>query len=136
MFKFNAQHDCAAGKCAIKLNAREIRQERQVTTQTQAALVHTNDDKFIVNMHALHNAHRIRETLPRHLTAPIPYLQDRKAKHCELALHLRATEAKRRAETAAKSKATREKKKQQRTEQQATQVPVLENAPMSSRQEA
>lgn len=62
-------------------------------------------------MHALHNAQLLRETLPRSLTEPQPYLVDRKAKHYELAANLRVTGPLKRAETAAKAKATREKNK-------------------------
>lgn len=65
-------------------------------------------------MHALHNAALIRETLPRHLAAPKPYLADRLGKHNELAAELRVSGPTKRAETAAKTKATKAKKKQDR----------------------
>jgi hypothetical protein len=42
-------------------------------------------DRFVVNAHAFHNAHRLRETLPRSLVAPITLYQDRPAKHIEMA---------------------------------------------------
>ena len=42
-------------------------------------------------MHVLHNAHLLRNALPRNLTQPLPLFQDRQAKHFELAAELRVT---------------------------------------------
>ena len=42
-------------------------------------------------MHALHNAHLIRNTLPRDLTRPVALFPNRLAKHHELAAGLRIT---------------------------------------------
>ncbi|KAJ7347742.1 hypothetical protein DFH08DRAFT_698714 [Mycena albidolilacea] len=39
-------------------------------------MAHTSEQVFILNMHALHNAHLIHEILPRALTTPIPYFQE------------------------------------------------------------
>ncbi|KAJ6615280.1 hypothetical protein B0H10DRAFT_1746857, partial [Mycena sp. CBHHK59/15] len=50
--------------------------------------VHSEEAQFILNMHALHNAHLIREVLPRTLTAPVPYLNDRTAAHNRFATQL------------------------------------------------
>ncbi|KAJ7458804.1 hypothetical protein B0H11DRAFT_1669552, partial [Mycena galericulata] len=86
LFKFNAQHDCQRHKCKYVENPETIRQGRAVTAANQLPLaLHTVDDDYFLNMHAMHNAHLIRETLPRALTAPQPYLADRLAKHKELA---------------------------------------------------
>jgi hypothetical protein len=65
-------------------------------------------------MHALHNADLLRETLPRTLTAPIPYFADRDTKHREFAALLRVSGPAKRAATAKKSKETREKNKAKR----------------------
>jgi hypothetical protein len=86
-------------------------QERGVTTRKQTAVQHTNSDIYFINMHALHNAHLLRDTLPRGLTAPIPYFADREAKHKEFAAVLRISGPAKRAATAKKSRETREKKK-------------------------
>lgn len=51
--------------------------------------MHSALDRYFINFHALHNAHLIRATLPRDLLAPIPYFEDRKAKHEEFAAELR-----------------------------------------------
>ncbi|KAJ7110985.1 hypothetical protein C8R44DRAFT_541041, partial [Mycena epipterygia] len=61
---------------------------------------------FLVNMHALHNAQVIRETLPRHLTAPKPYFLAREAKHFEFAAALRELGPEKRAQAVAKVQAT------------------------------
>ncbi|KAJ6613535.1 hypothetical protein B0H10DRAFT_2272325 [Mycena sp. CBHHK59/15] len=42
--------------------------------------VHSEEARFILNMHALHNAHLIREVLPQTLTAPVPYLNHTETK--------------------------------------------------------
>lgn len=60
-------------------------------------------------MHALHNAHLIRETLPHHLTLPRRYLSDRVAKHAQLAAQLRVTGPLKRAQAVTKGQATRAK---------------------------
>ncbi|KAL6299568.1 hypothetical protein BKA93DRAFT_742110 [Sparassis latifolia] len=112
LFIFNAQHDCGRGKCAIVESSEPVLQERQKTNKKQKHVKHTSDDRFLLNMHALHNASLIRQSLPRHLTAPVPYLRDRRAKHDELAASLRITGPAKRAETMAKTQATKEKNKQ------------------------
>jgi hypothetical protein len=87
-------------------------QERQTTGLTQAVIHHKETEIYFINMHALHNAHLLRETLPRSLTAPIPFFSDREAKHSELAGLVRVSGPAKRAATAQKSRETREKKKQ------------------------
>jgi hypothetical protein len=42
-------------------------------------------------MHALHNAHLVRNTLPRELTRPVALFPNRLTKHHELAAGLRIT---------------------------------------------
>ncbi|KAJ7897562.1 hypothetical protein B0H14DRAFT_2192095, partial [Mycena olivaceomarginata] len=51
-------------------------------------IMHAVDDDYFWNMHGIHNAHLIRETLPQEMTIPQPYLSDRLAKHKELATQL------------------------------------------------
>ncbi|THH15683.1 hypothetical protein EW146_g4834 [Bondarzewia mesenterica] len=111
LFIFNAQHDCATGGCQISEARTTVVQERQQFECQLSCITHSDNDQYILNMHALHNASLIRETLPRHLTIPKRYFSDRKAKHDEFAVNLRITGPVKRAETAAKAKATREKKK-------------------------
>ncbi|KAJ7704692.1 hypothetical protein B0H14DRAFT_3646238 [Mycena olivaceomarginata] len=91
LFCFNAQHDCVGSNCQVVTDGERIMQEHQTTGLTQAVIHHKETEIYFINMHALHNAHLLRETLPR-------------TKHSELA-GLRAA-------TAQKSRETREKKKQ------------------------
>lgn len=105
-------------------------QERQDTTWKLKVLKHTDDDRFFVNMHALHNAALIRETLPRNLTAPKPFFEDRRAEHDKIAAWLRISGPAKRAETQRKQKETREKNKNKRvannTETSRATVAVVE----------
>ncbi|KAI0310177.1 hypothetical protein OF83DRAFT_1088541, partial [Amylostereum chailletii] len=113
LFKFNAQHDCWDGKCPITAREERVQQERQTFTSEVRRVSHSNDTRFLINMHAMHNASLIRETLPRTLVEPVPYFKSelRRFKHDKLAEQLRVTGPIKRAATAAKAKATREKNK-------------------------
>jgi hypothetical protein len=57
----------------------------------ESYIEHQPVDHFIINLHALHNAHLLRNVLPRDLTRPLPLFLDRQAKHCEWAAELRVT---------------------------------------------
>ncbi|KAJ7502025.1 hypothetical protein B0H11DRAFT_1622565, partial [Mycena galericulata] len=85
LFIFNAQHDCFGSRCQAIARGETMMQERRATGLTQTAIHHKETEIFFINMHALHNAHLIRETLPRDLTAPIPFFLDRGTKHGEFA---------------------------------------------------
>jgi hypothetical protein len=61
--------------------------------------MHAVDDDYFLNMHGIHNAHLIHETLPWKMTIPWPYLSNRLAKHKELAAQLWVSGLARRAET-------------------------------------
>ena len=73
---------------------------------------HSAHDKFFINLHALHNAWRLREVLPRNLTEPVPYITNREEFHHEMAKKLQKTNPKKRAKAKEKAKDTREQKKQ------------------------
>lgn len=68
-------------------------QERIASGLEESFIVHSNaSEEYIVNLHALHNAHLIHRHFPRHLTAPRPiYTSEevRRAHHDELAGRLR-----------------------------------------------
>ncbi|KZP03098.1 hypothetical protein FIBSPDRAFT_969316, partial [Athelia psychrophila] len=78
LFIFNAQHDCFAGHCKIVEGDQPVMQERQEIDRRQKCVAHTNDDRYLLNTHALHNSALIRETLPRSLVTPKPYLAETK----------------------------------------------------------
>ncbi|KAK7027036.1 hypothetical protein R3P38DRAFT_2496555 [Favolaschia claudopus] len=79
LLALNAQHDCVSCKCTAA--AVTIHQERITTSPTELRVSHSPEQRFLINMHALHNAHLIRDVLPRSLTTPTPYLQDLAASH-------------------------------------------------------
>ena len=99
-----------------------VHQERIVTDRTELQVAHSRDQRFILNMHGLHNAHLIREVLPRSLTAPTPYVQDRVTSHERFAAQLRETGPAKGAETQAKTKATKAKNKEGRLAQATAQA--------------
>jgi hypothetical protein len=68
---------------------------------------HSDDSRFHINLRALQNAHLIRETLPRYLTKPKPYLLDREAKHSEFAAELQETGPQKRVQAQARGQATK-----------------------------
>lgn len=80
---------------------------------------HVDDGNFVINMHAIHNAALIRKALPRHLTKPKPYLQDKDKTLSEIALKLNTAITTRRAETNAKNAAARAKRKAAASELEA-----------------
>lgn len=107
-------------------------QERQETTRTISLIRHEDDDHFVINLHALHNATLLRNILPRRLTAPKPMYEDQRAQHYEIATKLRTTQAAKRARTAAKSRETREASK---AKQQANQLSAVEDREIESEEE-
>ncbi|KZV95756.1 hypothetical protein EXIGLDRAFT_671890 [Exidia glandulosa HHB12029] len=92
-FVFNAQHDCESGRCNASMVETEISQERHMITKKLLTLSHTDDGRFIINTHALHNAHLLRRVLPRELTIPRHYHDDRAALHAQIARLLRGLTA-------------------------------------------
>jgi hypothetical protein len=83
-------------------------QERVESSRTEKFIEHKDIPKFMINTHSLHNAHLIRETLPRILTAPIPLVEDRKAKHFKIAASLRVSQGAKREAVAKKKEQAKE----------------------------
>ncbi|EMD34744.1 hypothetical protein CERSUDRAFT_28747, partial [Gelatoporia subvermispora B] len=89
-FEINAQHDCF--RCQCKASGRRfIRQERVETALTEEFIEHGSDDHFIVNMHSLHNAHLVRQVIPRNLSAPTVFYENRGQHHSEASARLQQT---------------------------------------------
>ncbi|TFK34493.1 hypothetical protein BDQ12DRAFT_763286 [Crucibulum laeve] len=109
LFIFNAQHDCVTAGCKISESAEHEHQERLETTISRKSVIHSPLDRYILNMHSLHNAHLVREVLPRSLTAPVQYHANRSNVHQQIAASLRITGPTKRAETQAKAHETRRK---------------------------
>jgi len=106
-FTFNAQHDCEGGGC--QLDERTIIQDHEETSRTELTIKHSNFDRHPTNLHAHHNAWRLRKVLPRVLTAPVPYTLNRKKFHTQVAKELQKKNPAKRAEATAKANATRER---------------------------
>lgn len=97
MFRFNAQHDCRRAKCS-DTGKRKQMQERQESSIEESFIEHKDDNRYIINLAALHNAHLIRYSLPRDLTKPIPLHPNREAQHHQYARELRVVKDAKRAE--------------------------------------
>ncbi len=87
------QHDCPLSKCTAS-GRRPLLQERVESGLFSSYIQHQPTDRYVVNTHAFHNAHRLRAALDRSLVAPIPLYSPelRKAKHIEMAQSLRAAQ--------------------------------------------
>ncbi|KAJ7440425.1 hypothetical protein FB451DRAFT_1058871, partial [Mycena latifolia] len=118
LFKFNAQHDCRHFSCPL-VQITGPNQECHESKLTRKMTAHTDNSRFHLNMHALHNAHLIRETLPRHLTELKPCFHDRRAKHDEFAAKMRESGPEKRAQARAKGQATRLRNKQDKADKAA-----------------
>ncbi|KAH9917046.1 hypothetical protein B0H21DRAFT_850669 [Amylocystis lapponica] len=130
LFLFNAQHDCRMTSCS-PTGKQYVVQEKTTTTRTETIIAHTTAERFLLNMHAIHNAALICSTLPRYLTKPIPYLQDRHERHCELAAVLRKTGPIKRAQTVAKAAETRARNKQAKLTKSSNPNPAQPTAASS-----
>ncbi|KAG9090973.1 hypothetical protein FRC07_011969, partial [Ceratobasidium sp. 392] len=108
-FAINVQHDCLTLCCPCSA-VETIWQERRNTAIERQTVEHRPDPIFIVNMHALHNARRLREVLPRSLTEPVPIRsgQARQEFIAASARDLHKKQSARREEMSRKRKATRE----------------------------
>ncbi|THV03142.1 hypothetical protein K435DRAFT_652024 [Dendrothele bispora CBS 962.96] len=98
LFRLSAQHDCRMTGCK-PTRARVVRQERKATSRRVMDLTHADDDRFVINTHALHNASRLQNFLPRHLVEPKPLHQDQQAFHEGVAKSYRESQAKKRKAT-------------------------------------
>ncbi|KAK7047084.1 hypothetical protein VNI00_006746 [Paramarasmius palmivorus] len=104
-FALNVQHDCEAAGCAADGTALR-RQERIQSSATRTIWVHRNHDRYIVNLHALHNARLIQKYLPRHLTTPRPLYTDRIRRLTKMGQELEESAQKQKEDTNAKRKET------------------------------
>ncbi|CAE6515143.1 unnamed protein product [Rhizoctonia solani] len=108
-FCMNVQHDCITLSCPNS-GVENVRQERLNTTIQRQTVEHRDKAIFVINMHALHNAQRTRQILPRSLTKPIPLHlpQAREAFLSGVATRLHTQQTARREELSKKRKAARE----------------------------
>ena len=105
-FLYNVQHDCPLAKCTAS-GKQPLMQEQVASGFFKTYIEHKPIERFVINTHAFHNAHRLRTALERSLVVPILLypLEVRKAKHTEIAHGLQATQkAKHEARAARKKK--------------------------------
>ncbi|KAJ6609287.1 hypothetical protein B0H10DRAFT_1688785, partial [Mycena sp. CBHHK59/15] len=86
-FVFNVQHNCHACRHDASGVTWQM-QERQESNMLVHSIVHSNDTRFVVNMHAFHNARLLRKVLPVVLTKPRCLYADRRKRLDELAFEL------------------------------------------------
>ncbi|KAJ3858870.1 hypothetical protein EV359DRAFT_17174, partial [Lentinula novae-zelandiae] len=91
LFQLSVQNDCRSMLCSVT-GTRAVIQEQKTTERTTQYIEHTDDKRFVINMHALHNTNSIRTLLPRNLTKPIPLHSDRKKWHHDIATSLQTTQ--------------------------------------------
>lgn len=75
-FIINVQHDCRTSDCQ-PTGRRTVIQEHQETSQTIPVIEHVDNNRFVINMHAFHNAALLRTALGRDLTQPVPITANR-----------------------------------------------------------
>ncbi|KLO13183.1 hypothetical protein SCHPADRAFT_970312 [Schizopora paradoxa] len=102
-FIINAQHDCERADCN-EIVTRVEKQEREATSRTIAQIEHRNFDHFVINIHSLHNAHRIRELVDTPLYSIPALSENREQLHASFAQKLRNTKNE-------KTEITREKRR-------------------------
>lgn len=90
LFHYNVQHDCYHGHCQAS-GVRQLKQEHVLSGKTENFVEHkTEYDAYIINLHALHNAHLLRGVLPRELVRPLPFAVDRISHHRNVIVTLQA----------------------------------------------
>ncbi|KAF8576964.1 hypothetical protein K439DRAFT_1649193 [Ramaria rubella] len=89
-FIINVQHDCRTGGC-IPNGTKHLVQERETTACTVEMLNHHDNQFYVINLAALHNAALLCQALPCRLTEPRPLHEDRQLFHYALAASLRVS---------------------------------------------
>ncbi|THU78230.1 hypothetical protein K435DRAFT_700534 [Dendrothele bispora CBS 962.96] len=110
LFIQNVQHDCRTAKCSAT-GVRNLKQERKASDMTESFIQHKPNDRFLINLNAFHNAHLVRQVLPRELTSPIPLYIDRRSHHDKIADGLRENLGQKKKETQKKREETQQKKR-------------------------
>jgi hypothetical protein len=106
-FSFNVQHDCVHMGCTDSGRGHQTQERLQTTIETRH-LEHTHApldrDRYIINLHSLHNPHLVRQVLPRRLVEPIPLLAptEREQRHRAYAEQFATKLSRRKTDTATK----------------------------------
>ena len=88
-FLYNIQHDCLLAKCTGS-GQQPLMQEQVKSGLFKTYIEHKPIERFVINTHAFHNAHRLQAALECSLVVPIPFYppEVRKAKPTEIAHRL------------------------------------------------
>ncbi|KAI0728282.1 hypothetical protein C8Q72DRAFT_875862 [Fomitopsis betulina] len=109
------KHDCCGLRCTA-VEHKAVIQEHCVTVRKRLHVMHKETAHYLLNMHTLHNANLIRETLPSTLTKPVYYAAET----------IRVTGTVQRARAAAKAAETRACNKEARAQAAHREVPGAE----------
>jgi hypothetical protein len=127
-FLVSVQHDCCLKRCKAS-GSRPERQERQDTSRVVQIIEHADDDHFVINMHAMHNAHHMRWVLSRELIRPRHTHANRAAWHHEISHNMHANQEQKRADANAKRKATLQKNKEAAAKANSEAPPTTSKRP-------
>ena len=89
-------------------------QERMNSDRTESFIEHRPVGRYIINTHAIHNAHLVRAAIPRHLTRPVPLFLDRKQEHERIASNYRKKQGAKREANKLKSEARKRKREEEK----------------------
>ncbi|KAJ7021232.1 hypothetical protein C8F04DRAFT_1273994 [Mycena alexandri] len=120
-FLYNAQHDCYTAECEATGEQPRM-QERVKSNVMEKFIIHQPVERFVINTHAFHNAHLLRQVLRRELVAPVPLFLEREAKHYELAAKLREIKNGKRKHRQEKTEAKHKKAQETRAAKKAAKT--------------
>jgi hypothetical protein len=92
-------------------------QERMKSDRTESVIEHKPVGRYIINTHAIHNAHLVRAAIPRHLTRPKPLFLNRKQEHMRIASDYRENQGAKREENKLKSEARKRKREEGKSDE-------------------
>ena len=111
-FNFNVQHDCSFAGCGPTGQRPRVQERIKSTEATESFIEHrSNNSRWIVNTHSLHNGHLLRRCFPQHLIIPIPIIDHtkREEEHRKISARYRPTQEAKRTEATQKRAAKRPK---------------------------
>jgi len=134
LFIFSVQHDCCMAKCEASDFWEQV-QERQVTSRKEGFIKHQDDNNFVINMYAIHNATLLRKSLPHHLTAPKLLYSDRRLHHGKVAAGLRVSQTAKRVQAQAKRKETQARNAEKKRKRQEAMESDNDDAEVGNEEE-
>jgi hypothetical protein len=96
-------------------------QERVESNIIERYIEHKPVGRYIINTHAIHNAHLVRAALPRSLTMPLPLFLNRKEEHVKIASAYRNTQGAKRETNKQKNEERKRKREEEKGSEAGTQ---------------